>query len=161
MWFRHLILICFGFLCVFVLFLSFLHHFLIIFCCILTFFAHLLPPPTLLPPHQKGFVQRHFKRRVAVWQQKGKKIKTVKTLTSVCVGLSVLTRFKVNIFPREQAPGQKYPPRILVSCRAVTYFVSKNTDCCHNLKNKKFNKIKFKIYQIKTHTIEFLMTSCF
>ena len=42
--------------------------------------------------------------------------KTGKTLTSVCVGLSVLTRFKVNIFPREQAPGQKYPPRILVSC---------------------------------------------
>ena len=32
--------------------------------------------------------------------------KTLKTLTSVCVGLSVLTRFKVNIFPREQAPGQ-------------------------------------------------------
>ena len=69
MWFRYLILICFGFLCVFVLFLSFLHHFLIIFCCIMTFFAHLLPPPTLLPPHQKGFVQRHFKRCVAVWQQ--------------------------------------------------------------------------------------------
>ena len=32
--------------------------------------------------------------------------KQEKTLTSVCVGLSVLTRFKVNIFPREQAPGQ-------------------------------------------------------
>ena len=38
---------------------------------------------------------------------KRQKIKTVKTLTSVCVGLSVLTRFKVDIFPREQAPGQK------------------------------------------------------
>ena len=33
--------------------------------------------------------------------------KQEKTLTSVCVGLSVLTRFKVDIFPREQAPGQK------------------------------------------------------
>ena len=69
MWYWHLILICLGFSCVFVLFLLFLHHFSHHFCCILTVFAHLLPPPTLLPPHQKGFVQRCFKRCVAVWQQ--------------------------------------------------------------------------------------------
>ena len=30
---------------------------------------------------------------------------------------------------------QKYLPPILVSCRDITYFVSKNTDCYHNLKN--------------------------
>ena len=29
----------------------------------------------------------------------------------------------------------KYPPHIFASCRDVTYFVSKNIDCCHNLKN--------------------------
>ena len=53
-------------------FLSFLHHLFHHYCCILTVFAHLLPPPTLLPPLQKCFVHRHFKRRVAEWQQNSK-----------------------------------------------------------------------------------------
>ena len=50
-------------------FKDFLRQIYIDFGLILAFFVHLLPHPTLLPPHQKGFVQRHFRRRVAVWQQ--------------------------------------------------------------------------------------------
>ena len=70
MWYQHLILIYSGNACC--SFLSFLHHLFHHYCCILTVFAHLLPPPTLLPPLQKCFVHRHFKRRVAEWQQNSK-----------------------------------------------------------------------------------------
>ena len=127
----------FMFFCIiFVISAPFSHHFLLHFdgFCSFTATSHVTTTASEM------LCTKAFQETCGSVAAKRQKTKTGKPLTSVCVGLSVLTRFKVNIFPREQAPGQKYPPRILVSCRDLTYFVSKNTDCCHNLKNKAARK---------------------
>ena len=54
---------------------------------------------------------------------------------SIYVGLAVPTRFNVYIFSLIASTQTKYQPLIFVSYRAISYFVSKNIDCYHNLKN--------------------------
>ena len=97
---------------IFVISAPFSHHFLLHYdgFCSFTATSHVTTTASEM------LCTKAFQKTCGSVAAKRQKIKTVKTLTSVCVGLSVLTRFKVNIFPREQAPGQKYPPRILVSC---------------------------------------------
>jgi len=46
-----------------------------------------------------GLKVKKVERSNSVWIY----TKTIKTLTSVCVGLTVLIRFKVTVFPCEQA----------------------------------------------------------